>query len=123
VTHKTLGELRDEQVAAAYERGRVEERAVVVKYLSRLRRCRKTVVLDIEREAHIREADPAEWYATPEAQPGERSTSEYTPEEITIARAVDKLRVDADGLGWIRDMEPSAAERQGTALLGERKKT
>lgn len=44
----------------------------------------------------------------PVPMPGERSSAEYTPEEITIARAVDKLRVDADGLGWVRGMEPKA---------------
>lgn len=38
--------------------------------------------------------------------PGERSTAEYSDLAIAVARADGRLRVDADGLGWIHDMEP-----------------
>jgi hypothetical protein len=36
----------------------------------------------------------------------EHSTSKFSATAIATARARGLLRVDDDGLGWIRDMEP-----------------
>lgn len=65
-------------------------------------------------------ADRMEEWRRGGAQPGERSTSEYTPEEIAIARAVDKLRVDDNGCGWIRGMDPASVTNSGTAAVKQR---
>lgn len=44
------------------------------------------------------------------AVPGEVSTARYSPMAIAVAKATGKLRIDADGLGWIHDMEPDLSE-------------
>jgi hypothetical protein len=64
-------------------------------------------------------ATPAEQAQPTGARPGELGSHLFTPTQIAIANADGRMRVAANGLGWIRDMEPakrSAAEQaQGEA--------
>lgn len=55
---------------------------------------------------------------TPDAMP-ERPSSDFTATEIAMARAAGKLRVDDEGLGWIRDMQPSAAGDHAVGQIWE----
>lgn len=62
------------------------------------------------RELHAN-VDPGtgQWKAAVGCLPGERPSTEFAPLEIAFAQAEGWMRVDADGLGYIRNMTPTKA--------------